>query len=156
MAEPFRSATFAQSLVQARKAAYNSRKYTFPSFKVGDEMFLSRKLSTDASLAARPSMKLCVKKIGPFKITEIIGKNAVRVALPKNINIHPVIHVEHTIPAHHQPADISSPTPAPSQQYIDETGENVIEVEKILSHRRRGRGWQFLTKFKNAPLHEAE
>lgn len=67
-----------------------------------------------------------------------------------------MVHVEHTARAFRQPVDISQPTEAPSQPYVDELGETVIEVDRILSHRRRGRGWQFLTLYKNAQFHDAE
>lgn len=154
--ESFKSATFAQRLAQARQAAYNAKRYRPPSYRPGDEVFLSRKLFTDSSSAIRPSQKLCVRKIGPFKVTSVINKNAVRLELPPNIKIHPVVHVEHTTPAHSQPTDISHPRPVPSKPYTDDNGDTVIEIAQILSHRRRGRGWQFLALAKYAPSHEAE
>lgn len=152
----FRSATFAHRLAQARQSAYNSKKYSPPSYTVGDDVYLSRKLFTDSSSAARPSQKLSVRKIGPFKVTEIINQNAVRIDLPPNITIHPVIHVEHTARAHKQPPDISQPPRIPARPFIDALGERVVTVSKILSHLKRGRGWQFLTLYENAPMHEAE
>lgn len=119
-------------------------------------MYLSKKLFVDASSAARPSQKLSVQKIGPFTVLEVINKNVVRLDLPDNIKIHTVIHVEHTARAIEQLSDISNPAPEPARPFINEHGEQVIQVDKILSHRRRGRRWQFLTLFTNAPLHEAE
>lgn len=154
--ESFRSATFAQRLAQARQAAYNAKRYTPPSYAVGDEVYLSRKLFTNASSSARPSQKLSVRRVGPFKVTEVINKNVVRIDLPDHYQIHPVIHVEHTARAFKQPPDIGTQSHPQSQPYIDQTGEMVINVDRILAHRRRGRGWQFLTLFQESPLHEAE
>lgn len=60
--EPFNDATFAYLLSQARKAAYNARKYTPHSYKIGDEAFLSKKgiyryffVCLNVSKALRPS-----------------------------------------------------------------------------------------------------
>lgn len=128
--ETFRSATFAQRLAQARQTAYNS--------------------------SVRPSQKLSVRKVGPFCVTKVIIKKAVRVELPDNTSVHPVIHVEHTARAHRQPADISKPLETQSQPFIDEYVAYVVEVEKNLAHRRRGQRFQFLTQLRNSPLHEAE
>lgn len=154
--ESFNSATFSHRLAQSRQAAYNSKRYTPPTYKVGDSVYLSKKLFTDSASAARPSQKLTVRRIGPFKVTDIISKNVIRIDLPENISIHPVIHVEHTARAYRQPSNIST-TPEPSAQpFINEHGESVIEVSAILSHRRRGKSWQFLTQYKGVPAHEAE
>lgn len=70
--------------------------------------------------------------------------------------IHPTVHVEHTARVHEQPSELCYPAAEQLQPYWDEIGECVIEVERILSHRRRGRDFQFLTLYKNAPQQEAE
>lgn len=154
--ESLQSATFAHRFAQARQAAYNSKRYTPPSYSVGDEVYLSKKLFTDSSSAARPSQKLSVRRVGPFRINEIIGKNAVRLTLPDNITIHPVVHVEHTARVYTQPSDICHPPPPQAQAFVDELGDLVAVMSRILSHRRRGRGYQVLTLFQNAPMYEAE
>lgn len=66
--ESFRNATFAQRLVQAREAAYNSKRYTPPNHEVRNEVYLTRKLFTDATSTARLSPKLFIRRVGPFKI----------------------------------------------------------------------------------------
>lgn len=101
-----KNATFAQHLAQVRQASYNSKRYTPPRYKVGDMVYLSRKLFTDASSAVRPSHKLCLRNIGALKIEKDINKNVVHIILPPNIKIHPVIHVEHTLRAFNQPEKI--------------------------------------------------
>ena len=64
------------------------------------------------------------------------------------------VHVIHTTPFVAQPDDIGQtivtrPTPIPTVH-----GDEQI-VEKILDHRPRGRGFQFLTLMKGAPSHDA-
>lgn len=154
--ESFKSASFAHRLAQSRQAVYNCKCYSPPSYQIGDSVFLTNKLFTDASSSARPSQKFSIRRAGPFKVTEIIGPNAVRLDLPKGVNIHPVVHVEHTTHAFSQPDDISAPCREPTRPFIDSSGEYVIEVSEILSHRRRGQSWQLLTQFKNTPTHEVE
>lgn len=153
--ESFKSATFVYRLAQAKQAAYNSKKYLPSSYEIGDEVYLSKKLFTDSSSAARPSQNLSVRRVGPFKVSEIINKNPVRIALPDNTTIHPVVHVEHTAQVRTQPMEICYPSKLRSQPFRDSIG-GVIMVSRILSHRKRGRGWQFLTLYQNASMHEAE
>ena len=50
--------------------------------------------------------------------------------------------------------EISNPQPqAPDPIPVD--GAEEYEVEEILSHRKRGKGFQFLTSWKGYPSHEA-
>ena len=75
--------------------------------------------------------------------------------LPDHVKIHDVINVMHTVPFSEQEKDISSlviirPDPIPTIE-----GDKYV-VEKILAHRKRGRGYQFLTLWKGYPDHEAQ
>jgi hypothetical protein len=84
-----------------------------------------------------------------------VGKNAVRLELPDHLKIHPVVHVIHTTPYRSQPPDIAEPlpdNPAPVPAVLGDEHE----VEAILAHRRRGRGYQFLTLLKGTATHDAE
>lgn len=141
---------------QARKAAYNSKRGIPLSYKAGEHVFLSRKLFSVSFSAVHPSRKIGHRHYGHFKITELIGRNALRLMLPKNINILPVVHLEHTERAYTQPKNSTNPALTPAQPFVDETGETVIEIEKILAHRNQGRGHQFLALPKHASSHEAE
>ena len=86
---------------------------------------------------------------------ELIGRNAVRLELPSHLKIHPVVHVVHTTPFVEQPSDIGKPvTEQPAPVPTVHGHEHV--VDKILQHRPRGRGFQFLTLMKGTPLHDAE
>ena len=80
-----------------------------PPFAVGDKVWLMRKnIKT-----SRPSQKLDVKRLGPFKILEVVGESqmAFKLELPPQMRIHPVFHASllepykaNTLPGHIQPA----------------------------------------------------
>lgn len=88
-------------------------------------------------------------------MTELIGKNSVKLDLPHQFNIHPVVHARHTMPFSDQPSDISQqidtkPLPVPN------VGGEKHEVGRILRHRPLDRGFQFINLMKGAPLHDLE
>lgn len=143
-------AKFAIEFAEACQAAYSQKGYTLPYYNVNDEVFLSRKLFTTAASGAQPSRKLGVKRYGPFKIVELVGQDTVQVRLPPNIRIHPVKHGEYTARENRRPQNISSEGPSQIHPFIDECRELIIEVDKILSHRRRDRGFQFLIPYSRA------
>lgn len=152
----FKSATFTQRLAQARQSAYNSKRYTSSSYKIGNEVKLSKTLFADVSLTARPSQKLTVHKVGSFKLTKLVGRKAVKILLPVGTTIHLIIHTEHTLRVHKQPIDKSEPLEPQRQPIIDDNKKCLMKISIILSHRQRRKRWQFLTRKKNSPEHEAE
>lgn len=152
----FKDAHFSHRLAQARQSAYNSQKCRPHSYKVGDSVWLDKRFFTDPVYKLQTSKKLSARRFGPFKILELIGRNAVNVQFPDSIRAHNVVHVEHTKPHHQQPTEISVPRPSPALLHTDDNGHQVIEIGEILSHRKRGRGYQFLALPSNAPTHEAQ
>lgn len=152
----FDDALFAHRMAQARQAAYNSKRYRPPNYSVGDEVWLSRKYFTDSASKVQKSRKLGVKRYGPFEIIELVGKNAIRLRFPDNIRAHPVVHVEHTARVSYQPPDIRQDIIERPESIPQPDGSSLIYVDKILSHRKRGKGYQWLTSYTGAPLHEAE
>jgi len=73
------------------KGTYDTRHKEAPTFEPGDLVWLSRRHIT----TTRPSSKLDVKRLGPFKVLEAVGdsKLAFRLELPAQMRIHPVFHV---------------------------------------------------------------
>ena len=150
-----KDAQYSYKISRARQAAHASMRYSIPNYSVGDCVWLKNTLFMDAYSRSQESAKLTAKRFGPFRIVALIGKNAVKLELPDHLRIHPVVHVIHTKPHYEQPLDISSsvpvrPTPVPTALGPE------YEVESILAHRRRGRGYQFLTLMKGDPIHDAE
>ncbi len=75
--------------------------------------------------------------------------------LPCHFKIHDVLHVLHTTPYHEQPSDISAPVTKRPDPVPAVVGEEYI-VESILNHRKRGKGYQFITLMKVSPTHDAD
>lgn len=78
-----------------------------------------------------------------------------RLDFPDNMRAHPVVHVEHTTKRKNQPKDIGLAIPKRPVPVPDADGSLLHEVDSILAHRRRGKGYQWLTLMKGAPQHEA-
>lgn len=148
-------AKYAYKIAKANQSASSSLKYKPHSYTIGDKVWVNRTLFKDAYSRSQTSDKLTARRFGPFVITELIGKNAVKLELPNHIRIHDVINVIHTTPCYDQPADIAVPvSPRPDPVPAVEGDEFI--VESILKHRKRGRGFQFLTLMKGEPPHDAE
>lgn len=156
MDESFKITIFSHRLAQARQSTYNAKKYRPPCCKVGDEVYLSKKLFTDSASLARPSQKLSVHSFGPFPAVEIINRNVIGVQLPEDIKTHPIIHLKHSTRARHQNTENTIHSGTPVEPYIDDRGDSVIKVAEILAHCKRGHGWQFITLYAGMPHHDAE
>ncbi len=125
-----------QRAQDAQAQAFN-RGVVAPQFKIGNQVYLSRKnIST-----TRPSDKLDTKRLGPFKITKTIGNNAFQLALPATWNIHNVFH-----------ASLLSKAPESSRRPIQPPPPPVLvldqpeyEVESILDRKiLRGQEYFFV------------
>lgn len=76
---------------QASQAKYyNQHAEPQPTLAPGDQVWLLRRHIR----ATRPSDKLDAKKLGPFKITELVGTRSFRLDLPASMSqLHSVFHV---------------------------------------------------------------
>src|SRR6266487_3592322 len=78
---------------QSRQKSYHDKRRKDIEFQEGDHVFL-RVTSTTGVGRALKSRKLTSKFIGPFQISERVGKLAYRIALPPSLaNLHDVFHV---------------------------------------------------------------
>lgn len=150
----YEDATLAYKIAQEHQTKTAEKKFTAPSYRVGDLVLVDKMVLLDAYSRNRPSAKLQDKRLGPFKIIALIGKNALKLELPAAIRAHPVINVSFTRPYFRQPPDLSKPKPDPPPPVILPSGPEEY-VERILRHRRRGKGWQFLVQWLHKPSHDA-
>jgi hypothetical protein len=123
------------------------QKSTFTPFKKGDKVWLdSRNLKTIYHKKMKP------KREGPFEITEVLGPVTYRLKLPATWRIHDVFHA--ALLKSYKENDIYGENysePPPELQ----DGEEVYEVETILKHRKRGRGYQYFIKWRGYPISDA-
>jgi hypothetical protein len=131
-------------LAKKRMAKYYNRKVADqePKFKVGDWVMLNAK----DFKTIRPSKKLDHKMRGKFKVKRLVGPHAYELDLPVSIGKHPVFHISLLEPyIQNELPGRRTPTPPPE---LDLDGENVWEVEEILSSRTRNKKVQYLVKWK--------
>jgi hypothetical protein len=115
-----------------------------PAIAVGDKVWLNRRNIR----TTRPSRKLDVKRMGPFKVLGVFGegKLAYKLELPARMRVHPVFHVsllepyrESTLPGRTQ----EPPLP------VEVEGELEYEVAGILDSKIERRRLKYLVDWVN-------
>ena len=100
-------------------------------------------------------VKLRRRFVGPFIVTEKIGKLAYRVALPDSWKIHDVFHISLLKPYTHTVFSPSQDHPVPDLESSDPT---YFRVERIVRWRYVGRGSrrakEYLVIWEDHPLDE--
>jgi len=138
---------------QQRQSKYANEHRADVSFAVGDRVMLSTR---NLRLKNR-APKLDAKHIGPYTVTECIGKVAYRIELPVSLQkMHDVFHV--SVLHKYRDGAVDWPdrasTHRPDPELID--NEQEWEVDAILKHRRtRGNRNEYLIAWKGYPIHEA-
>ena len=131
----------------ARNRMIERRRSAFVPFKEGDKVWLdSRNLKTIYHKKMKP------KREGPFSITEVLGPVTYRLRLPATWRIHNVFHAALLRPYKENETYGDNYTEPPPEL---KEGEEVYEVETILYHRKRGRGYQYFIKWRGYPIADA-
>jgi hypothetical protein len=120
-----------------------------PPFAVGDMVWLSRRNIT----TTRPSTKLDFKRLGPYKILDVIGesKMAFKLDLPRSMKIHPVFHASLLDP-HHVNTIPGRIQPPPPPVTVEDALE--YEVEEILDSRIRNNKLEYFVDWIGYAPHE--
>ena len=112
----------------------------FPvTLKPGDQVMVSARVLETPETRSRPSRKLAAKYIGPFTVIRQLSHQAYEVDLPNHISAHRTINGEHL-------SKVSTPLrvpDAPPPLADDDSGKPVYEVEALLTHRFRGKHWNY-------------
>ena len=128
----------------ARSRMTDRRKSFFIPFKKGDRVWLD---SRNLKMIYHKKMK--PKREGPFEITEVLGPVTYRLKLLNTWRTHNMFHAV-LLKTNETYGEIFS---KPPPELLD--GEEVYDVETILNHRERGRGYQYFVKWQGYPISDA-
>ena len=140
MSQAIHRAKEALKAARNRQKAYADRNRRDREFKVGEQVLLSTK---NLKLKNPGSPKFLPRFVGPFKVTDRIGKVAYRLMLPASMKCHPVFHIGLLEP--YKTDGRVHPPPPP----VAVDGELEFEVEQLLDYResRNGRNQEYLVKW---------
>ena len=131
----------------ARTRIANRKQSNFTPFEKNQKVWLDMR-----NLEMNHHKKITPKREGPFEIDEVLGPVTYRLKLPTSWKIHNVFHAALLRP-YIENEIYGNNYPRPLPELLE--GEEVYEVETILKHRRRGRGYQYYVKWKGYPITEA-
>jgi hypothetical protein len=142
---------------QDDQARFANRHRRHVEFKQGDFVLISSSYTIPYNVRSRPKFKLQNKFHGPYEILEAVGSRAYRLGLPASLaRTHPVIHVSYLKEWIDPVAVVPSrklPPPPPPEIHDN---EEFFEVEVILDKKRKGRGFQYLVRWKGcSPEHDS-
>jgi hypothetical protein len=127
---------------QDRQKHYYDQHRRETHYSAGDLVLLSSKNITLRRLGDKTTTpKLMPKWIGPFPITEVIGKGAYRLQLPPHMKAHNVFNVV-CLKAYHSDGRYQPPPPV----LVD--GEEEFTIDYIADHKPVGRTFEYLVRWK--------
>jgi len=117
----------------------------FTPFKKGEQVWLD---GWNLKIGYQ-SRKLAPKREGPFTITEVLGPVTYRLQLPNQWRIHNIFNASLLSP--YRETETHGPNfMKPPSDLIK--GEEEYEIEAITNHKRWGRGYHYLVKWKGYPI----
>ena len=135
----------AHELTRRRMAEQWKNKFT--GFELGQLVWLDMR-----NIKTNYHKKIAPKWEGPFKIIEVLGPLNYRLELPPTWKLHNNFHAIFLMPYTeneiHRPNYLRPPPDI-------ENDEERWEVEAILKHRKRGRGYQYFVLWKGYLITEA-
>ena len=136
----------AHELAQTRMIEQRRSKFT--PFQKGEKVWLdSRNLKT------LYHKKMAPKREGPFEITDMLGPLTYRLKLPETWRIHSVFHA--SLLQRYRENDVYGTNYDRPPAELNDKGQEVYNIEMILKHQKRGRGYQYYIKWEGYPITEA-
>ena len=130
----------------ARRRIAKRKNNTFTPFEQGQKVWLdTRHMKTSYH------KKMAPKREGPFEIEKVMGPVMYQLKLPQDWKVHNVFHATLLKPYVETETHGENYT-RPPPDLLEE--QEVYEVETIVKHRRRGRGYQYFIKWKGYPIEE--
>jgi hypothetical protein len=117
-------------------------------FKLGQKVWLEGK-----NLKTIYNKKIAPKREGPFKITKLLSPLTYSLNLPPTWCIHNVFHT--LLLTSYVKNEVHGPNYTRLPAELTEQEEEEWEVERIIGHQKRGRGYQYHVLWKGYPITEA-
>jgi hypothetical protein len=115
----------------------------YKPYRIGDKVWLE---NTNLTTTA-PTKKLDAKRSGPYTIIGLAGPHAYKLKLPPGMSqLHPTFHESLLRPFKTDNIKGRTQEPPPPLELLE--GGDRYEVETILNSRKRGKGVQYLVKWK--------
>jgi len=132
----------------ARSRMLQRIKSNFKPFLVGQKVWLEAR-----NLKTVYNKKIAPKREGPFEIAKVLSPLTYSLRLPSTWRIHNAFHVCLLTP--YVENDVHGPNyMRPPAELVNGEDEE-WEVERIIGHRKRGRGYQYHVLWKGYPITEA-
>jgi hypothetical protein len=131
----------------ARTRISNWKQLKFVLFEKNQKVWLDTR-----NLKMSHHRKIAPKREGPFEINKVLGPVTYQLKLPESWKIHNVFYATLLRP-YFKNKVYGNNYPRPLPELLE--GKGVYEVETILKHRRRGRGYQYYVKWKGYPITKA-
>ena len=93
------------------------------------------------------------KREGPFEIMDVLGPLTYQLNLPKTWKIHNVFHTSLLRQYRENKVYRANYKRPPAE--LDHEGQEVYNIEMILRHWKRGRGYQYYVKWEGYPITKA-
>jgi len=140
---------------RARQERWADRARRDVDYHVGDSVRLSTE-NLRHSGAMDDADKFRLRWIGPFKITELIGDAAVRLALPPTMKCHDVFHVGEIELWRESDrfSDRDHPRPPPVARSPGSSRDDMYEVERIVDCKHVGNRVLYRVRWKGYPPEE--
>jgi hypothetical protein len=122
----------------ARTRIANQKQSKFIPFKKNQKVWLDTR-----NLKMSHHKKIALKREGPFEIDKVLGPVTYWLKLPDSQKTHNVFHATLLRP-YVKNKVYGNNYFRPLPELLE--GKEVYEVETILKHRRRGRGYQYYVK----------
>ena len=132
----------------ARTRMIEQKRSNFTPFRKGEKVWLDSR-----NLKKLYHKKMARKQEGPFKIVNVLGPLTYRLNLPETWKIHNVFHT--SLLRRYRENDVYRANYERPPAELDHEGQEVYNVEAILKHRKRGRGYQYFVKWEGYLITEA-
>ena len=113
-----------------------------PTYKIDQWVWLA----TENLQLTCTSCKLSERWLGPYKIISLADPSAIKLQLPRSLQIHPVVNVSQIKPYHEQMEGQTSYQPRPV--HVTEDRDNEWEMDYIVDSYLKGRKLEYLVHWK--------